>query len=229
MGKRTFSLIIPAAGSGSRMGGGVPKPFRSIAGRTILEHTLRQFSSLEELVQVIVVTSPANFSAVKELRHLFGPEVTLEWREGGQEREDSIRNGLSAISEASELIAIHDAVRPFVRPEEVRQCLQKAEQYGASILAMPVTDTVKRVSKQGVVVSTPERSELWMAQTPQIFQADLLQRAYRQASAGGQSATDDASLVENMGVDIHIVEGSRDNFKITWPADFRLAELMLTK
>lgn len=229
MNKRSFSLIIPAAGSGSRMGGGVPKPFRSIAGRTILEHTLRQFASLEELVQVIIVTAQANFGAVEKMHHLFRPGVELECREGGREREDSIRNGLVAVSEASELIAIHDAVRPFVRPEEVRQCLQKARRNGAAILATPVTDTVKRVSNQGVVVSTLERSELWMAQTPQVFQAELLQRAYRQAPAGGRSATDDASLVENIGVDIHIVEGSRENFKITWPADFKVAELMLTK
>ncbi|MEX2584929.1 MAG: 2-C-methyl-D-erythritol 4-phosphate cytidylyltransferase [Balneolaceae bacterium] len=229
MGKRTFSLIIPAAGSGSRMGGGVPKPFRRIAERTILEHTLRQFASLEELVQVVVVTTSDYFEVVERLRPLFSSGVTLEWREGGLEREDSIRRGLEAVSEVAGLIVIHDAVRPFIRPEQVRQCLLKAERYGAAILAIPVTDTVKRVSNQGVVVSTPDRNELWKAQTPQVFQAELLRRAYRQPPAEGQRTTDDATLVENIGADVHIVEGSRDNFKITWPADFKLAELMLTK
>ena len=145
---------------------------------------------------------------------------------GGAERQDSVAAGLAALPPDVDLVAVHDSARCLVSPVDVGRVLATAREHGAALLAAPARDTIKRVC-DGRVVETPERASCWLAQTPQVFLVRLLREALGSARAEGVLATDDAELVERLGVTVHIVEGSADNIKITLPRDLRLAELLL--
>ena len=145
---------------------------------------------------------------------------------GGAERQDSVRAGLAALPAATTLVAVHDAARCLVTPEAVAGVIRCARQHGAALLAQPMRDTVKRV-RGGQVRETPERSECWAAQTPQAFRVELLREAIEKACADGFLGTDDAQLVERLGVPVHVVEGDPSNLKITLPLDLAVAELWL--
>ncbi|MEX0894319.1 MAG: 2-C-methyl-D-erythritol 4-phosphate cytidylyltransferase [Balneolaceae bacterium] len=229
MSNYSFSLIIPAAGGGSRMGKKLPKPYLPVAGRTILEHTVRKFTRLPGLAQVIVATSESYSSKTWEI--LCGlsleEDVDLKVVPGGTERQDSIANALAEVSGEVELVAIHDAVRPFVDMKDIASCLNKAGETGAAILGIPVQDTVKKVDDKLYIRDTPDRNFLWQAQTPQIFKKSIISEAYEYAGNSNYSGTDDASLVEFLGQPVSVVKGSRENFKITYPLDLQLAELLL--
>ena len=195
--------IVPAAGAGERLGADVPKAFAVLGGRPMVEWSL---DVLREVCDRVVVAVPAD--------RVQPPDFVA----GGTTRSASVRNALDAAPEAS-VVVVHDAARPLVTVELVRRCLDALEGYDGVIAAMPVTDTVKEVER-GEVVTTPDRGRLWAAQTPQVFRAEALRRA-----AG--DATDDASLVEAMGGRVRVVEGVRENFKVTTSLDARIAELLL--
>lgn len=222
-----FSLIIPAAGSGRRMESETPKPFLRIAGKTLLEHTLLNFTRLPGLGQVIVVASDAYRDEVMRAAGVLPAHAELKVVSGGRERQDSIRNALKQIDKSAVLTVVHDAVRPFVTPDEIERCLREADEHGAAVLAVPVSDTIKRAGPEGVVAETPDREGLWQAQTPQIFRTSLLVEAYRNAAETGFAGTDDASLVEQTGATVRLVRGSAGNIKITYPSELRLAKLLL--
>ncbi|MEX0995324.1 MAG: 2-C-methyl-D-erythritol 4-phosphate cytidylyltransferase [Balneolaceae bacterium] len=227
-----FALIIPAAGAGSRMGKNLPKPYLTVAGKTILEHTVERFAGVPGLRQLVIVTSESHFSqTMKIIRGVedLHEDVKVSTVKGGAERQDSIANALSELIDEIELVAIHDAVRPFVDRKDIVNCLNKAGETGAAILAIPVQDTVKKVDDKLVIQQTPDRRFLWQAQTPQIFKKELITEAYKFAENSNFSGTDDASLVEYFGGRVSVVEGSRDNFKITYPLDLEVAELLLQK
>jgi 2-C-methyl-D-erythritol 4-phosphate cytidylyltransferase len=221
-----LSLIIPAAGSGVRLGMKTPKPFIELGGRTILQHTIDKFIDIPELGQLLIVASAQNIDRVKSLVSDHDrSDVDISVVEGGDERQDSIGNALKFVDKRCDLVAIHDAVRPFIEKNVVEECISKAMKYGAAIPGIPVKDTVKVLNDEQLVESTPDRSSLWQIQTPQIFKRQILFDAYDHAKNAGFTGTDDSSLVENLGIKVHVVKSSYENFKITYPIDLKLAEL----
>lgn len=225
-----FALILPAAGSGTRLGGAIPKPFLEIAGRSLLEVTLARFAACGGLTQVLIPVSDAWRGHAESLLERSFPDLPRRLVPGGRERQDSIRNALRSVDPDVRFVAVHDAVRPFIPPQTIRAAIGAARDHGAAVVAVPAKDTIKRSAADADgshILDTPDRSTLWQAQTPQIFATDLLHEAYRLAERDGFTGTDDASLVERMGVKVRLVEGPRENLKITYPVDLRLAELLL--
>lgn len=226
----SVALIIPAAGSGERLDRETPKPYITIAGRTILEHTLQRFAGVDEINQVIVAVSETYVDTASAIlrRTVASFDCGWEWEcvVGGQERQHSIYNALQRTG-AVDLVAVHDAVRPFVTPEIIRECIRTASEVGGAVAGVKAKDTVKRAGENRLIRETPDRSQLWQAQTPQVFRKELLMEAYRKALDEHVVGTDDASLVERLGHEVQMVEGGRDNFKITYPIDLKLATLLL--
>lgn len=215
------TAIIVAAGQGSRMGGAVKKQFLLLEGKPILAHTLAVFESAPEVDAVVLVLGREEASAGNWLS--YGKVLAVV--PGGAQRQDSVRAGLAAVPVDTEIVLVHDGVRPFVRREEVRQVIELAAQKGACVLAQPVKDTIKVADADRKILATPDRTSLWQAQTPQGFRLDLLRAAYENAAVSG--ATDDSALVESMGVDVFLLPGSEQNIKITTPWDLQIARLIL--
>lgn len=225
----SLALIIPAAGSGRRIGSDLPKPFIELKGKPILYYTLSRFAGLKELEEVVVASSPEYRSRSLEVMHQSLPhDVAGKWVEGGTERQYSIAHALNAVGNV-DLVAVHDAVRPFVKPQVIEECIRNAMEFGGSIVAVPAKDTVKHTDGNRNILDTPDRSVLWQSQTPQIFKKHILEEAYRKAFEQHIVGTDDSYLVEQLGQSIRIVEGNRTNFKITYPFDLEVAELMIGK
>ena len=224
-----LALIIPAAGSGQRLGTGTPKPYLTIAGKTILEHTLLRFRPLPALSEVVISTSRDKIKETLSIAAKVFDRDRFTVVEGGSERQHSIMNALNSLSGASEMVAVHDAVRPFIETETISLCVDLAIKKGAAIVAVPAKDTIKVTDSDQRILNTPDRSYLWQAQTPQIFKKSLLVDAYQKAIEEGFVGTDDASLVENLGHEVYVLEGARENFKITYPLDLKLAEWILTR
>ncbi|MEX1062259.1 MAG: 2-C-methyl-D-erythritol 4-phosphate cytidylyltransferase [Balneolaceae bacterium] len=222
-----FILIVPAAGAGRRMAEDVPKPYLEIAGKTILEHTLRRFTGFVSLRQIIVATSRGFIQKAEQLRDRIPGRIEFNVVRGGKERQGSVMNALRVANQSVGLVAIHDAVRPFISQEEIRQCLDVADKSGAAVLGMPAGDTIKRINEKGHIVETPDRRSLWQAQTPQIFRLELIGEACEYARRYGYQGTDDSSLVEFLGKKVTLVGGSGSNFKITYPFDFQMAKMLL--
>ena len=219
--------IIPAAGAGRRMGSAVEKQFLHLRGIPILAHTLRVFDKSPKIDGIVLVVAPQQRQALEG--EVLGPhpcEKLLRVIDGGAERQDSVANGLRAIPPDCELVVVHDGVRPLVSIDLLEAVLEAAHHYGAAIAAIPAGDTVKQADSQKVV-ATLERETIWLAQTPQIFRAKLLRRAYEKAARDQAILTDDAALVERIGVTVHLVHGSPENIKVTTPADLLLAEAIL--
>ena len=210
-------LLVAAAGSGVRLGRGEPKALASLAGRPLLAWALEAFAPLR--FDRIVVTAPPD--RVDEFTRIAPDQAIVV--AGGQTRSASVRRGVEALRPAADdIVAVHDAARPFVKEEEIRAVLRAAEKTGAAIAAIPVADTIKQASG-GRVVRTLDRSELWAAATPQAFRGEILDRAL----ASGQDATDEASLCEDLGIPVEVVAVSRLGFKITTPEDFEIAEAIV--
>lgn len=227
MAKQQLALIIPAAGKGERLGGEIPKPYIKVAGKTILEYTLMKFKEVSGLGEVIVSTSSQYIDATKTLLTGIFPDLNCTVVEGGNERQDSIRNALEKISDKTGLIAVHDAVRPFVSKEDIENCIEEASRSGGAVLAIPARDTIKVARANLEIEDTPNRKNLWQAQTPQIFWAALLREAYQYAASHNFLGSDDSSLVEKIGGKVVLVEGSSKNFKITHPHDLDMAQYLI--
>ncbi len=227
MEKQQVGLIVPAAGAGKRLGKEIPKPYLNLAGKTVLEHTLQAFMNIESLGEVIVSTSPDYVDLTKEILSSLFPDITTHVVLGGLERQDSIRNALNKISGKTGLIAVHDAVRPFVELKEINKCIKGATRWGGAILGSPAKNTIKKVNTDLEIMDTPDRSMLWEAQTPQIFWAALVREAYDYAYHHDVKGYDDSSLVEKIGGKVVMIKGSDKNFKITYPNDLKVAEYLL--
>jgi 2-C-methyl-D-erythritol 4-phosphate cytidylyltransferase len=221
--------IIPAAGSGSRIGGEVPKQFIEIAGAPILIHTIRRFDACPDINRICIGLS-REASAFQSRIDEFGLNKPVMFVSGGKERSDSVTNALDAIAEFSpQIVVIHDAVRPFVTPELISAVVGKARLTGAAIAAQSATDTMKE-AESGIIVGTLDRRRIFRAQTPQAFRYDLICRANQEARRSGLepgSLTDDAMLVERLGIEVSIVEGPASNIKITTPEDLAFARFLL--
>jgi 2-C-methyl-D-erythritol 4-phosphate cytidylyltransferase len=220
------SAIIVAGGAGKRMGADVPKQLLMLHGVSILERTIRPFLACREIVEVVVVAAEEIMSKALKITSWMKAECTIRVVQGGKERQDSVWNGLAALSPESGIVAIHDGVRPFVTPGLIGECIEAVARWGAVTVMRPVKETVKRV-ENGIVIETPDRSKLWITQTPQVFRTALIREAHERARKEGYSGTDDSILVERLGNKVHVIEGSDMNIKITTPADLKIAGAIL--
>ena len=220
--------IIVAAGQGRRMGDAVRKQYHEMAGLPVISHTLRVFDTCTVIDEVVLCVPREDIDFCRE--ELIKPanlNKNINLIAGGETRQESVFNGLEAIDSDDGIIVIHDGVRPFVTPGQISACVQGAANHGACILGIPAFDTLKRVADNDRIIETVDRKGIWMAQTPQAFQSDLIIRAHQHARQKGHRATDDASLLEHIGIEVKIIPGSRDNLKITDPDDLQLARALL--
>lgn len=212
--------VVPAAGSGERLAAGAPKAFVNLGGRPMLEHALAGLRD-SGVVDTVVVAVPPTLT--DEAKLVVGGEAIIV--AGGADRTESVRLALTAIGDA-EFVLVHDAARALTPPALIARVVHALQSgHPAVIPGLPVTDTIKAVDANGVVLGTPERAGLRAVQTPQGFQAELLRRAYDRAAVGG--FTDDASMVEMTGTPVQVVDGDPLAFKITTPNDLLLAEALL--
>lgn len=219
------AAIITAGGVGARIGAGRPKQYLEIAGEPIIVRTLRRFAASPRISEVVIVVPPedvANFTN----SFLTAYNLPRHWRvtSGGETRQQSVHNGLNAVSSDVDIVVIHDAVRPFINGEIIERSIDAAHTYGACVVAMPLKETIKRVGSDMEVGETVDRKELWGAQTPQAFRLPLILDAHRKAQESGFEGTDDAMLVERLGKTVKIVEGDYHNIKITTPEDLIIAQ-----
>ena len=221
------AAIIPAAGSGIRMGLPVPKQFFELAGAPILIHTLNVFQEAEAVGLIIVVVPGESCARVEEQVREYGLSKVLQVIPGGKERQDSVLAGLQALPAEVEIVLVHDGVRPFVSLPIIAACLEEIEKTGAAMAAVPVKDTLKAVSAAGIIAQTVDRQRIWQAQTPQGARAKLLKKAFAAAGHDGVIATDEAALLERINIPVKVVEGSERNIKITRPEDLILAKAIL--
>lgn len=223
----TTAALILAAGRGERLGGDTPKAFVLLGDRSLLERSIAVLTAVSEIDWVQPVIGEAERERYEGL-DLRGIPKLREVAIGGAERQDSVEAGLEALPADVEWVAVHDAARCLVSVDEVRRVLAGARETGAAVLATPARDTIKRV-RNGIVVETPERSECWIAQTPQVLRTELLREGLAKARADRVLGTDDVQLAERLGVAVRIVEGSPRNFKITLPGDLAIAERWLAE
>ncbi|MFW5915377.1 MAG: 2-C-methyl-D-erythritol 4-phosphate cytidylyltransferase [Planctomycetota bacterium] len=227
-GKDTdFTAVIPAAGRGARMNSRVRKPLLSLDDTPIVLHTLARFAALDCCRKIVLIVHPDDSGFYAEcwqrpLEDHFGP---LDIVPGGSSRQESVRRGLEGAS--SDIVLIHDAVRPLVRFDIIKTVACRAGIDGAAIAAVPAIATIKEVDRDRCIRATPSRDGLWMAQTPQGFRRDGILNAHRYAERHGLSVTDDAGLMEQRGEDVFVEKDSRDNIKITTPEDMAVASALL--
>ena len=222
--------LVLAAGQGRRMGAGKKKPYVLLAGKPILFHTLREFEACPSIDEVVLIVEKHEIdharSAIVEAYDL---SKIVSIVAGGLKRQDSVWEGIKAIKGDCELVMVHDGVRPFISQVLLQKAIDATRESGATVVAVPVKDTIKVVSREKEVLQTLDRKTLWSVQTPQTFNHDLLKRAHEKARQDGFYGTDDASLVERMGVTVRVVNGSYENIKITTPEDLVLGETILQK
>ncbi len=224
------AVIIPAAGSGTRTGLKTPKPFILLDGEPLVLHSLRVFQR-HRAVALIQPVLPRDLLGTFRRRVLqrYPLNKCLPPVAGGRERQDSVFMGLKALPEDVEIVVVHDAARPFITAAVITRVIEAAARHGAALAAVPAQDTIKMRSRRGMVVETVDRSSLWQAQTPQAFRAGILREAHSRASSDGYRGTDDASLVERLGLPVRLVEGSSRNMKVTTPGDLALARALVRK
>ena len=219
--------ILVAGGQGTRMGTSVPKQLLELGGTTIVERTLSPFVECRDIQSIVIVAAINIFEHIEGIvRERFTGAKPIAVVQGGSRRQDSVYKGLLALEQDTDIVAVHDSVRPFITPELITDCLRSAEKFGAVSVMRPLKETVKRV-QDGIVVETPERSTLWITQTPQAFRKELIVEAHNRAEELGYSGTDDCMLVERLGHTVHVIEGSDINIKITTQTDFAVAETIL--
>jgi len=225
--------ILPAAGLGTRMGAETPKQFLELDGVPLVVFTLRRLAACAEISEFLLATladEEASLTARVEKENLGRPVRVVR---GGGSRQESVGNALAECGADAEIVLVHDAVRPLVTPEQTSRAISAAREHGAAIVGIPALDTVKEVKRThlpgdiALITATIPRERVVLAQTPQAFRADLLRRAYENAARDGVSASDEAGLVERLGVDVFVVPGSARNLKVTRPGDMELARFYL--
>ncbi len=215
--------IIVAGGKGLRMGGELPKQFIPVAGRPVLMRTLDSFHAFDSAIEIILVLPHDHQPFWQELCREYRFAVPHRIADGGATRFHSVQNGLALVDEPEALVAVHDGVRPFVSSEVIEACYREAEAHGAVVPVIPVVETVRHLLPEGSV--TVPRDAYRLVQTPQTFRTSLLRRAYEQPFC--EAFTDDASVVEALGHAVHLVEGNRENIKLTTPYDLIVAKALV--
>jgi len=218
--------IIAAAGFGRRMKADRPKQLLALNGIPIIIHTIRKFD-ISRVIDYIIVTAPREsvieVSELVKSAEFQKPVIVVQ---GGERRQDSVASGLNHLQPGTDIVAVHDGVRPFVSTDDIENAVRQAERTGAAVLAVPIVDTVKQVEKD-VIDSTLTREHLVLAQTPQVFRTEILKQAFDRATKDEYYGTDESSLVERLGHPVAIVRGSERNIKITRPSDLSLARAFL--
>jgi 2-C-methyl-D-erythritol 4-phosphate cytidylyltransferase len=222
-----FAVILPAAGQSSRFKDKEKKPFALLDGRAVWLRSAELFVTREDVCQCIIVVAPSDQEVFRRRYTANLAFMNIQIANGGAERFESVANALALLKPEAEYVAIHDVARPCLADELINAVFDKAAKTGAALLAVPVTDTVKRVDGQHLVQETVARQGLWLAQTPQVFRRDWVVEAYAQRGKLAQEITDDTQLVETAGHKVHVVDGSSTNVKITTKADIYLAEAVL--
>ena len=232
-----IAVILPAAGLGTRMGrpsaektGTSRKQFMLLEGAPILVHTVRKFAASDRVGEIVVAVREDDIEWVEQLLVREFPRSRVRVVEGGNSRQQSVENALATLAPDTALVAVHDAVRPFIDLETIHRVFDEAAESGAAIVGVPVVDTVKQVSRgtgKAHIRATLPREKLVLAQTPQVFRYDLLNRAFLSAREDVFIGTDESSLVERLDVDVKVVPGSDRNIKITKPSDMSLAHVFL--
>lgn len=225
-----FGVVIVAAGRGTRMGTEESKQYLRLMDKPVIVHTVERFQAMPECETIAWVTSAQDMPRCAGWVREYGLDKVRDLVAGGGERQHSVYAGLQALkARGLDYVLIHDGVRPFVDPGKVRTCFAAARKHGASVLAVPVKDTIKQVNGVGVITATPDRRSLWAIQTPQAFRLSVCMSAHEQAEREGIIGTDDAMLVERMGVPVHVVEGDYTNIKLTTPDDLDWAAWWMSR
>ncbi len=222
-----FGVILPAAGQSSRFRDREKKPFVNLDGRAVWLRTAELFVTRSDVVQCLILIAPDDQELFRRRYSANLAFLNIQIVPGGKERFDSVANALAVLSADVELVAIHDVVRPCLTTALIDAVFARAAQTGAAMLAVPVTDTLKRANPEGQVAETVSREGYWLAQTPQVFRRDWLESAYSQRDQLKGPITDDAQLLEASGKKVHLVAGSTSNLKITTREDIALAEAIL--
>ncbi len=212
-----IGAVIVAAGKGTRMGTDIPKQFLMLGDKPILLHTVLAFDNCNQINEIVVVTGKENTELTKDI--LKNIKKPLSVVAGGSERQNSVYNGLCALSEDVEYVLIHDGVRPFIENKYIVRIIEDVKKYHACIMGVKTKDTIKICDENGVIKDTPPRSSLWNALTPQAFRLELIKSAYEKIISDGISITDDAMAAEYIGIKPKMTEGSYKNIKITTPED----------
>ena len=222
------SVIIPAAGRGRRMGD-VKKPYLDLAGKPVLAHALIVFQQCSLVNKIVVAVAAGDEQdCIRDVIIPYNIDKADQVVAGGETRQESVFNCLQKVSPDTDMVVVHDCVRPFVTADMIEDALEAAGKCGAATVAVPVKDTIKEADDESFVISTVDRRRLWSIQTPQTFRFDLLLQAHLYAHENNIQVTDDASLIEKLGGHrVKLVMGSSDNIKITTPGDLAVAEAIL--
>lgn len=223
------TAIIVGAGSSVRMGKPISKQLIKLNGKETILHTLRAFENAESISEIVVVCREQDIEIMSELAKKENITKIKCFTGGGSTRQQSVANGVLAVSDDTQLIAIHDGARPLIESDDINNVVENAEKYGCSALGTAVTDTIKVRSADGFIQSTPDRSTLVAINTPQVFKLELYKKAMEKAKADGKDYTDDCQLVESMGERVHITQGKKSNIKLTTPEDIIIAESFLSQ
>ena len=222
--------IIVAAGKGRRMAASRPKQYLLLNRKPVLYHTLSAVWACDKISGVWVAVAEDDLDHCKNFvlgRSLPGPVQLVA---GGKTRQESVFNALLSLEKTAghgDVVAIHDGVRPFIHPDHMANCIESAQKNGACILAIPASDTLKKVDSNGKIFQTTDRSQVWLAQTPQAFRFGLILKAHQKAREMGIQATDDAMLMEKLGLPVYVTPGSRNNIKLTTAEDLALANALI--
>ncbi len=224
------TAIIPAAGTGKRMGNATAKQFLLLGDKPLLAHTLLAFQRAPEIDEIIPVLSQEDMEGcLRDVIEQYRITKVKTLVVGGRERQDSVLHGLQKISKDTSVVLVHDGVRPFVTPEMIRETVGPAQEGECIAVGVPIKDTIKEVDEKKIVRRTLERGKLWAIQTPQAFPVKILRRAYEESYKLKMFGTDDATLVERTGGTVRVIMGSYENIKITTPEDMVLAEEILKR
>ena len=224
------TAIVLAAGKGTRMNAGMNKQFMLINDRPLLAQTLAAFQSCDAIDNIILVAGKEELKTCKEqILGVYGFDKVDKLVPGGSERQQSVYNGIMELEDDCSIVVIHDGARPILPEGIIERCIDGAKIYGAASAGMPAKETIKILNEEGFVQYTPERGKVWVTQTPQAFKRDIIEKAHETANIKGISGTDDAFLVECMGIKVKMLEGSYENIKITTPEDIILAEAIMRK
>lgn len=223
------TAIVAAGGTGSRVGGPVPKQFLALGGVPVLVHSLRVLAAERRVDEIVVAAPPGWVDAVWEMVHRYRVPKVTQVVEGGETRQESVMRAFEAVTSRPRVIAVHDAARPLLPPAHLAGLLEAARRYPAVILAAPVRDTLKEAieGEPPRIARTLPRERVWAAQTPQVFHAYLLAAALERARTDGFVGTDEAALVEHLGEPVVLYPGSAENLKLTFAEDFPVAEALL--
>lgn len=222
-------VVIVAAGSGSRMKRDINKQFIKLDGKEIIAYTIEKFYKSEDIGDIVIVIKENEEKYfIENIINKYGFD-NIKLAYGGKERQDSVYNGIKKLNRNCEIVLIHDGARPFVNEDIIKNSIEEAKENNAVVVGVPVKDTIKVVDSDGNIVDTPNRSLLWSVQTPQSFKYEIITKAYEYAYSNDYYGTDDAMLVEHIGYNVKMIQGSYDNIKITTEEDLHFGIQILNK